>query len=236
MTGRRTTHRSSPQGGGRQDQGSMAGRGPARDYLDTTGGARHQRVLALALVLIALVGVAVLITGCGSDEDASASSTSVQTESNDFESVPAFVRLPSGWYPVPAEQPHSPSLPGEATDREATALNWNFQPTGEGWGRGDVFVGDRIAVTAILLCPRPPGAGPPPGTLPLPVTVANPPDSGQLEGVPNTTEYRFQPTVSGVDLDVRVAFASPEPTPAMIASAQEVVDGGLRVPKPFTCP
>lgn len=195
-------------------------------------------VLAITVLATACGSGAVGVTGADAERTSGTTATGPTLGITPVAVSPSFIDLPEGWSSPPGE-PGPPPPPGEATDRQATALNWEYAPTDMGWARPGVFVGTRTAVTATVLCPSSADAiarlsGD--ATLPLPVELSEPTTVGELPGVPGTVEYRFAPRAQGFSMDLRVSFATTEPTPAMLASAQQVVDNGLRVPLGLSCP
>ena len=102
-------------------------------------------------------------------------------------------------------------------------------------GRPEVFRGDRIAISAILLCPRhsrssttPELPGGPHG---IDIEIDNPVDVRALEGLASSVEHRLEPLVGGLRVDLRADFAEP-PNADALRAAQSVIDAGLSLMQP----
>ena len=69
----------------------------------------------------------------------------------------------------------------------------------------------------------------------LPLRIQAPQEVASVPGVPNAVEYRYFPTLAGVQSDLRVVFAR-KPTPSMKGEAQAVFNGGVILPSRLVCP
>lgn len=190
------------------------------------------------LAVAALSAAAIAGVGCGGAADNgrdAANRNTARPAAQPARAVPVvrFTDLPAGWTrPVAGD--------------DCTALSWRYRPGPVGWARAGTFTGDRIAVSAIVLsqpCQRgavAPAAGDQQADrgrrLHPPLRLAAPSEIGHLEGVPAATQYRFSRTLAGdCALDLRVSFAR-RPSPEMLASAQQVLDGARSAQPTPPCP